>query len=306
MDPRYAIAPQLADYDALGKLSRWVPYVMSFGPADRVLPSVSTDGRGFRVTLDREARPVDPAGRACSVLVGGSTAFGVGASSDRHTIPSILNRTGDGLWVNFGGRAFNSTQELLAFMLHLPERVERIVVLSGVNNVFLAFVAPRPSSIYSPFFNQREVESAMEVDTVEEPGDFEARYASLLTLFRRDLRALRLMAEGFGAKLTFAVQPFLSWLNKALTPEERELLALVDQQRAQAARWQVDPRHVGEMRDRYFADLSRVCAELGVGFCNLNEAPAFREPEWLFVDRVHLTDRGHALAADLLRRELSA
>ena len=50
-----------------------------------------------------------------SVLIGGSTAFGVGSSSDQKTISSLLSNSPDYHFYNLGGRAFNGFQELILY-----------------------------------------------------------------------------------------------------------------------------------------------------------------------------------------------
>ena len=50
----------------------------------------------------------------CNVLVGGSSAFGMGATSDKKTISSQLSNTGI-FCQNFGVRGATSQQELIIF-----------------------------------------------------------------------------------------------------------------------------------------------------------------------------------------------
>ena len=46
----------------------------------------------------------------------------------------------DEFWINFGGRSFNSTQELILFTLHrhLLPPIKEIVLFSGFNDLGLA------------------------------------------------------------------------------------------------------------------------------------------------------------------------
>jgi lysophospholipase L1-like esterase len=57
------------------------------------------------------------------------------------------------------------------------------------------------------------------------------------------------------------------------------------------------------VRANYFKDVARICDGLKVPFFNLNTSPEFNASKWLFVDRVHLTDQGCELSAELLKRE---
>ena len=327
----YDVAPQMADYDQIGQRQQWVPYLMLFCQPDCAFPSVTTDGLGFRTTLDRQGRRAgDASNRSCSIVVGGSTVFGVGATHDRHTIPSILNRITDDSWLNFGGRAFNSTQEIILFLLHLPQRLDRILLLSGVNNVILALANKGASPVYGAFIHSGTYEATMKNPRREYMGVrwataqllkelrryFLANHASgdaskthgvddyyqnILSCCQRDLRAFKTLAKGLGIPIYFALQPLATWIDKALSPEEQKSFAALDA--LQGPEWQTVTNGLRAVRDRYFVDMADICANEGVPFFNLNLDPAFREREWLFVDRVHLTDRGHALAADIVKRE---
>lgn len=333
---RYAIAPQMEDYDQVGQKQEWVPYLMSFCQPDCVFTSVTTNNLGFRNTLDSQGENVvtyplnsdRAANRSCSVILGGSTVFGVGATHDRHTIPSILNRITDEVWLNFGGRAFNSTQEMILFLLNMPRSTNRILLFSGVNNIILAFLNNGSSPLYGAFFGQSVFESAMKSPTIEYIGVRRAArqlfkelrhrfltssasdlsvcglgddYQNILCCFQRDLRVLKVLADGLGIPIYFALQPVATWIDKKLSPEEKKIFDILDN--IQAAAWQVLSESISTVRDCYFADVARICVEEKVHFYNLNLDPAFRDDAWLFVDRVHLTDRGHALSAEIVKRE---
>ena len=61
-----------------------------------------------------------------------------------------------------GGRAYNSTQELLLLNLHLKARPKHIVVFSGVNNLTLAYLCKETSQVYNSFFGESEVRKAID------------------------------------------------------------------------------------------------------------------------------------------------
>jgi hypothetical protein len=120
----------MRDYDELGMRQEWVPHLMYFHPRNVALKSVTTDEFGFRNTTG--AKP----GAPTALLVGGSSVFGIGATSDAMTIPSLLNTATKYSWLNFGGRAFNSTQEAILVHLSNTKKIEGpIVVMSGANNL---------------------------------------------------------------------------------------------------------------------------------------------------------------------------
>ena len=83
---RYEIIPQMVDYDFIGE--SWFPYVMNMQKTNISLKSVSTDQYGFRSTTKSNysillyEEFVKSNSIPKGLLIGNSTAFGVGASSE--------------------------------------------------------------------------------------------------------------------------------------------------------------------------------------------------------------------------------
>lgn len=319
----------MREYDRVG--THWVPYLMQTVYALRNFPSVSTDLWGFRNTVARGGLIVSAASLSdvpetspIGVLLGNSTAFGIGATHDRHTIPSALNRLTETTWLNYAGRAFNSTQEVIVLSLHLPRRLDQLVVFSGANNVFFPFVT-QTSAVYNSMWSQSVFEAAISGGThtgvrkafrrllkelrhrfrpAHEPPfsqSWSKAYDDMLTCFRRDLRVLRLLADGFGVPLHFALQPLATWMDKPLSSEEEQLFRVLDSSTIKA--YQIWAKQMAAVKDSYFADIEQICRELSVNYCNMNIASELLSDDWLFVDRIHLTDRGYELAANVLKRE---
>lgn len=328
---RNRIVPQMAEYDQVG--DQCVPYLMRFDRPFRTFPSVTTGSWGLRNTVLADGKilnveSIEEQATAENIVLGSSAVFGVGATHDRFTIPSWLSRLTGRPWLNFGGRALNSTQELILLLLHFPHRLDNLIVVSGVNNLTLAYLSESPSSVYNSFFYQSVYERAMANPPGEHIGvrraaaqlvtelrhrllpvegrlarsSVEEVYNGIMTCFRRDLRALAAMANGLGAAIHFALQPMASWIERNASVQEQQLFTILD---SMSMDWKVLARHIGEARNRYFADIAAACREFHVPFCNLNLAPEFASSEWLFVDRVHLTDLGHERAAQALMREFA-
>lgn len=328
---RNKIAPQMADYDQVGE--QWVPYLMQADGAGKSFASVNTDRWGLRRTIGRDGRVlvVDTLSQQeyqqpVGVVMGSSAVFGVGCTQDCHTIPSYLCADTDIAWLNMGGRAYNSTQELIRLTLHLPVKLDHILVVSGVNNLVLAFLSQSTSEIYNSFFSQSRYEYAMRdgghehvgvrrawwqfvteiryrlapKQTAEVRNSIAHAYRDVLACFERDLRVAKVLAQGTGATLRFAMQPLATWLDKRLSVEEEKIFAILD---SLSMDWKVLADHMTGLRDQYFLDVVNVCRRLDVPYCNLNQAPEYSAGDWLFVDRVHLTDRGCELAAKVLKRE---
>jgi len=318
----------MRDYDALGERQRWVPHLMYFHPPQASYPSVTTDARGLRTVVG-----ADP-DRPTALLVGGSTAFGIGATSDAATIASRLSATTRWSWRNYGGRALNSTQEaVLTHLMGTDDLAGPIVLLSGLHNLVRVCMPGAFDPTYGAFFQQSHFERQMRVAAVgtralarmlarglaakvgigrgpwesdgAAPRDLaahaSANYDPMLHVLRRDLEYFAMLASARGTTCTYVLQPFAPWIAKSLTSQERELFALLD---AEQADFTPVAGEVARRGDAYRRDVARICADAGVAFVDANAGPAFAGPEWLFVDRLHLTDAGQAAAARLIASAL--
>ncbi|RMD60385.1 MAG: hypothetical protein D6828_00035, partial [Nitrospirae bacterium] len=154
----------------------YAPYIMEMSAPNYSSPCFSTDEFGFRTTIYKGNRLTLRAYRELidrprAAIFGNSTAFGVGTTSDSLTIPSHLNRNTQFLWFNFSGRTFQSTQELLCYLLFAPEGIEKIVIISGINNFDMSYRWFSDDTIYlPPFYNQRPFLSAYFDKEIEPKG----------------------------------------------------------------------------------------------------------------------------------------
>ena len=324
VEQRNLIVPQMRDYDELGLHKEWVPHLMYFHPCNVALKSVSTDEYGIRKTGG--AKTQSPT----AIFLGGSSAFGIGATSDLTTIPGFLNSITRYNWLNLGGRAFNSTQEVILVHLANLKKIDGpIVVMSGINNLIRSLMPGRFSPMYGAFFDQSLYEKKMAaavvgnrellrmlfagvrakfglakktIATAQSKSAKADSYATMLSVFERDCEYLQMLANKNNTSVTFVMQPFIPWLNKSLVSQETELFALLDQE---ADGFSLVLRELVEYRDQYDKDLHAICSKVGVKYLNLNDAPELQQPDWLFVDRVHLTDNGFDAVARLLVRDLA-
>ncbi|WP_316213716.1 MULTISPECIES: hypothetical protein [unclassified Bradyrhizobium] len=307
----------------------WLPYIMYFHPANFNTDIVSTDGSGFRYTVARgkryspttlnQAEPV-------RLLIGSSTVFGTGASADRHTIASRLteNDTREELWLNVGGRAFNSIQEFIHFSLyrHQLPPIKEAVIFSGLNDLVLSRLPSQLRGEHGGFFFSREFFDRVtskkasglsswfrkdakdaEQDDGVLPFDEQLQYTADLIL--RHLDSWRIVCAAIGARLTYVLQPLANWVRPRGSSEEQAIFAELD--------------HQGSFRETYrdvcavethkaFVDrLQPRVGAMGVNFIDFTPvlAKAALPDQWLFVDRIHFTDEGSDLVAKLLLRELA-
>jgi len=325
VEQRNLIVPQMRDYDQLGMQQEWVPHLMYFHPRNARLKSVSTDEFGFRNTTG--AKPDAPT----ALLIGGSSVFGIGATSDATTIPSLLNAQTKYNWRNLGGRAFNSTQE--AILLHLAniKKIDGpIVVMSGINNLTRSLMSGNFSPVFGAFFHQGLFESQMRGAAVgnralgkmllsglrqkfglnkgsSRPVAPSAvskaeSYKAMLAVFERDCRYIKMLAKQNSTEASFVLQPFAPYVEKSPSVQELKLFDLLDQEAEGFSRVLGE---LAELRRQYTQDLRSICEVVGLRFVDMNDAAELKGSDWLFVDRVHLTDEGYSRVAKLLVRDLA-
>ena len=293
---RRALAPQLRAYARLGDGMRWLPYLMFSQTAGFRSEVVNTDCHGFRWSIlpDGSVASVeDPPGESCGVVVGGSTAFGVGATSDAGSVASRLAACTGRPFLNLAARGHCSTQELLAFMLYsdaLP-RVSHIVVMSGVNDLYMQYAANHFDVQLGAFFysdlyfdamaqagrsvperlrgalrrrGRRRPRRAFETLLDEREG----RRDRVIAVMRRNLSQLAALAASRSARLVYALQPTFPWLRKQPRAEEQ---ALFDAREAQDPRRElmIDRVLSPANGERCAAELRKTCDELGIAFVEL-------------------------------------
>ncbi len=134
----------MQDYDSMAPV-KFVPYAMLAGPSSYKESRINTDKHGFRITQNQnESFSLENIENydEVNIIIGGSTAFGVGASSDNGTIASILSEKTNEVWLNMGIRSCNSFQEIIHLnrFLYKSKKINKIVIFSGTNDLYLRLV----------------------------------------------------------------------------------------------------------------------------------------------------------------------
>ncbi len=326
MVQKYKIAPQMREYDNLG--FQWLPGVMFFQKPHQQHKVVSTDKYGFRHSTQKNGQLLDydqfieigkqsPTG----IILGGSGTFGVGATHNQYTVPSVLNRITDITWFNFGGRAFNSTQETLLLLLHRPQRIRHLVVYGGINNLVLSCLVGKTSSIYNCIFPQKRFEEGME--NMPEKGWKPAlkmlttalyerffppsppimsqpnsqQYQEVLQVLDRDLALLTSYCQSIGCQLHFALHPMPNWIDKPFTENEKVMLDLGRQNMAHIQ------TYIEEKGEDYRKSVATLCQKHQIPLIDFNNRPEFTTEESVFLDSNHLTDLGYQRCAEIMKQE---
>ncbi|MCD5326614.1 SGNH/GDSL hydrolase family protein [Chromobacterium piscinae] len=324
MGVRERLTPQMAAYEEKFADSgdiRWLPYLMYFHPTNHASAVVNTDASGFRYSESQGRRfsvRDNDSRQPARLLAGSSTVFGIGASSDGWTLSSRLTEHDErGLpWLNFGGRSFNSAQELILLSLyrHTLPPIEEIVLFSGFNNLGLARLPSHIRQEHGAFFNCNEFFESLGTNRTkgllqagkklfsggareEEPPSLEQQIAYAADLTLHHLLTWNAIAKDLDAKLTFVLQPLAGWVRPQGSKEEEALFAELDQ----LGRF---TEVYGDILNKnacsqYAAALREGVEKLGARFINLSPilAETLAPEQWLFVDRIHFTDQGHDFVA---------
>ncbi|WP_437671264.1 SGNH/GDSL hydrolase family protein [Sorangium sp. So ce131] len=333
----YRLTPQIIDIDdflAPAKM-RWLPYTMFFQHKNYRSKTINTDDLGFRLTTahGKEHRVSDVHEEPVNLLVGSSTAMGTGSCSDAFTIASRLAHHRREVWLNFAARAYNSTQEIILFLMHMHrfKKINKVIILSGMNNFVLEGL---PESLrsdhgqyyysyeyihYMSMYNEeqgRKKQSLMQrlsnaINDRSEPiftdegVDSATRIQRCADATARALAQWKALLAPHGASLDFVLQPLTTWTKTEFTPEEEDIIHATDS--CPNNFWRLFGGILGrEVYPRYRSALESACTGLGIPFYDLNEmirASDFGK-DYIFVDRMHLNDHGYDGVARLLDKQV--
>ena len=110
----YKLIPQMKYYNNIGV--DWKPFLMNLQKANYRSDVVNTDEFGLRFNNKILNNSIfEEKVKKYGIMIGASAVFGVGASSDELTIPSILSNSTDTHFYNLGGRAYSGFQEIILF-----------------------------------------------------------------------------------------------------------------------------------------------------------------------------------------------
>ncbi|MEV0225215.1 Inducer of phenazine A [Streptomyces sp. NPDC050704] len=339
---RDELTPQMQEYarfDDRGE-ARYLPYLMYFHRADYRSSVINTDRAGFRLSHGPDGRTASAAGRVPAgpvrLISGSSTVLGIGATSDATTLASQLWRkhAPSVPWLNFGGRCYNSTQELLLFALyrHLLPEIDEIVVFSGLNDLTVGRLPEWQQGDHGAFWfcgeyfdkmeelresNRRAAASGKLIGrrterrrTISTHDDVRRDVLAVIDaaadLTLRHLDSWRRLA-GPAARLTYVLQPMALWMRDRHAPQERLLFDEIDRI-SKLGTWEALYGDISrkEVARAFSEKLSAGCEKLGIGYVDLNPivAEAVTERDWIYVDRAHYTDHGYDLVARVLAETL--
>ena len=335
------LTPHISDYVELTDRGAWnyLPYLMYHNRPNFRSPSVNTDRLGFRYShgpTERASAGDHRFDEPVRLLVGASVAMGYGATSDAATLASRLwtKYSPARPWLTVAGHCYNSTQELLLFLLHrhLLPPVDEIVVFSGPNTLIMSRLTELQLGEQGAFFycveyfeKMRELQERNAKPVKEQRWRVRAKprpqaretgpqladvIDSAVELTARNLDSWLPLAAATGARVSFVMQPLAPWLRAEPAPQEKVLFEENDRA-SEHGTWGEFYGDIAsvEAGAAYSAAMGAACARAGVRYVDMISALAAEvsPTDWLYVDRAHLTDEGTDVVAGLLadRLELS-
>lgn len=335
---RYKFSPQLKIYDKM--LNDWHPYVMFKQPQNVSNKVFSTDKFGMRYTVNKNTNekyslfdtPNNNKNKKQIAIVGGSAAFGVGATNDSKTISSFLTSAADYDVFNLGFRAFNHFQELIMFqqVLHKFNNLKYVIFFSGFNDIFFSkFNQKFENNV--PFFFESEFKRRMNYpkDSILKsllyniiPNNYSKRVnwvtddkfniiKKVLNIYpkvnqnkkisdwkknyERNLNIWKILSESLNFKVIFALQPFVNWVNKELTEEEKYIMNEVKENNSEKTMQILNSINKKDHNDaiNFF---KKICSKNKFEFIDMNNSLNTNDnkKQWFFVDSAHLNDYGYS------------
>ena len=332
-------SPLQQDYQRFLLLgNRRAPHTLHVHESGYRSGTINTDALGLRYShcagkrfsaAERGAAP------RINLLVGGSTALGIGASSDEHTVASHLSMLTGEVWLSLAGCGLNAGQELLMFLTHQHRlgQLGHVVVLSGLNtlahealcevltspheplhamalqNTLNSFsegmppaTAPRRQSLWRRL-GQALTARPPVVPAAKPLSPPEKRLARAADNIGRTLRQWERLLADSHATLTFILQPLLPWCRETLPAGEQAMLMGLESQSANFDRL-LDGVFDSQLHTAFFRRIKSQADPVPCYDMNsmLSSSPVFGAD--LFVDRLHFNDLGNNALAKVITAKL--
>jgi hypothetical protein len=343
----YKYTPQIRDYDQFMHIgARWLPYTMYFHNKNFISSSVNTDTLGFRYSyLHKKRYSVAelPDNKSVNLLVGGSTALGVGSTHDAYTVASFLSELTGDVWLNFSGRGYNAVQELIMFLMHQDKfsQISRVIILSGINTLALEGLPDDYSSDHGRYYYSYEFQHYMnkfnedmkrkknsfnehsnsklfslrkwkEIFNKHNPADeiitdedipLEARIERAAKSIAKTLNQWNLLLAGFNAPIDFILQPLCHWCRPSLTPDEERVFYAIDN--CPNNFYRLFGGILGtEVHLPFFKKIVQHSANVPCHNMNTLLPKSEYFNDTIFVDRVHFNDLGNYALAKLIKNNI--
>ena len=338
----YKLAPQMRIYDNFSH--EWKPFIMYSNKKNLRTKVVNTDNLGLRFNSLNNNNLISifdqkNTNQKFGLIVGSSTAFGLGCSEDDQTISSKLSKLTGTLFFNLGVSAFSGFQEVILHqsLINKVSKAKHIFIFSGLNDLFMQEYISKYDDELGPYFYSNQFKSGMHDSVLSKKRKIaKFLFSSLLdentdwqhiskkelieNMFKRkiifkndrklnptDLKNFILrnltywsnIQKVYKTKIKYILQPFPAWCKKNLTQEEREIFEELDKNNLKVFK-------VIKSLENYYTEykkiLSECCDISGIEFIDSNDyfKNNVNSEDWCFLDRAHLTDKGNQHISDFM------
>ena len=334
---RYKLSPQLKIYDEIQ--NDWKPYVMFKQPSYIDNNVIKTDSFGLRYTVEKKNQisytlfdhKKKKEGKKQIAVIGGSTAFGVGASDNSNTISSNLASISNDEIFNLGFRAFNHFQELIMFqqVLHKFSNLKTVVLFTGFNDIFLSKYIEYFDENNVPFYFESEFNNRMNypmnsflrkllynilpksssrrINWINDSKKlifkkiFSNHSESLKNVktdnwkkkYEENFKIWKILSKNLNFKIVFVLQPFINWIQKGLSKEEQLIQEELKKNNSEKVVKTLNLIKKNEHTDTALF-FKKICENNNFKFVDMNQIINDKtyQNKWFFVDSLHLNDYG--------------
>ena len=319
---RYKYIPQMEFYDQI--TCDYKPFVMFFNKSNFISNVVNTDDLGFRYNyykglLKKQSDFYNH--DEVSLILGGSSVFGFGSTSDNNTISSILTKNTNQIFLNFGATAYNSKQEFALFLNFFQKfkKIKNVIIVSGINDLYLNLV--HTQDVWGDFFFKKKYNKIHEyyknkndfkyilkklllklLNKESKPSDHKhINFDNLDLNFRNLFNLWSTLSKKYDFNLYYFLQPLPSWSEKILSNLEKNIFDILDSSDDFAHQILKEISIINNY-NKYKNILEKNSKNNEMNFVDLNtEFKKIKNlNDSLFVDRVHLTDEGYEHISNII------
>ena len=304
----------MRNYDQISY--EYKPFIMFFNCSNYKSKVVNTDEIGFRLNYHNnnlETLSNFFNQENVTIVIGGSLVFGFGATSDNNTISSILSKKTNKIYLNFGGTAFNSKQEILLFLNFFQnfKKIDKVIIVSGANDLYLNLINDEDE--WGNFFFKKKYQDIF--DRYKNRNNFYYKFNYLLNKFKKqnnntkiykvnftklynnysqNLKLWSNLSNSFDFKIHFFLQPLAIWTKKKLSDEEEKIFNILDNSNDLA---HIILKETSKIENylKFSKMLESLSKEINIDFTDLNFKlnQSKNLNKSLFVDRIHMNDLGY-------------
>lgn len=277
-----------------------------------------------------------------NLIIGGSTVFGVGASNDQNTISSYLSKKTNERWINIGLRAGNSFQEYLNLIKILGKlkNIGEIVFLSGLNDIYMNLAFDKSNFLDDLIFNQTDIENFMNKFRLSQHSRKKIILASFISVFKKvktlDIIHLKTVKDMINFKkvktslkkesedelfsifernfllysalektlkntsIYFFLQPYFYWVDKKSNLKEDEIIEYLNNKSETSS--YIYKKINSSLHNKVSKKLNDFSQKYKLNFFDLNNENFGSKEDFIFADRVHLTDLGNKITAEMISK----